>query len=127
MAHLRQVLTGLIYAGLIKENSERSVGVATLLDNGGQGGTQTGVPCAMAGWDMSHVVSRTSNLISQYLQAPESSSIFKLIILQHDLGRSNLPLNGNWRVTLSDPQCSKQPPRCHQARSQRSVCKHVIV
>jgi hypothetical protein len=39
MPHLRQVLTGLIYAGLIKENSERSVGVATLLDNG-QGGTQ---------------------------------------------------------------------------------------
>lgn len=80
-------------------------------------------------WDMSHVVSRTSNLISQYLQAPEGSSIFKLIILQHNLGRSNLPLNGNWRVTLSDPPCSKQSPRCqcHQARSQRSVCKHVIV
>jgi hypothetical protein len=39
MPHLRQVLTGLIYAGLIKENSERFVGVATLLDNG-QGRTQ---------------------------------------------------------------------------------------
>jgi len=42
-------------------------------------------------WAMSHVVSRTSNLISQYLQAPESPSIFKLIILQHNLlhgGRS---------------------------------------
>ena len=31
--------TGLIYAGLIKENSERFVGVATLLDNG-QGSRQ---------------------------------------------------------------------------------------
>jgi hypothetical protein len=89
MPHLRQVLTGLIYAGLIKENSERFVGVATLLDNA-QGSTQV----FLAPWlGMSHVVSRTSNLISQYLQAPGSSSIFKLIILQHDLlhgGRSKL-------------------------------------
>lgn len=81
--------TGLICAGLIKENSERFVGVATLLDNA-QGSTQA----FLAPWlGMSHVASRTSNLISQYLQAPVSSSIFKLIILQHDLlhgGRSKL-------------------------------------
>ena len=73
--------TGLINTGLIKENSERFVGVATLLDNG-----QGRIQAFLAPWlGMSHVVSRTSNLISRYLQAPESSSIFKLIILQHNL------------------------------------------
>jgi hypothetical protein len=67
MPHLRQNSHWSYLPGLIKEDSERFVGVATLLDNG-QGRTQV----FLAPWlGMSHVVSRTSNLISISASAKE--------------------------------------------------------
>src|SRR6267154_3223776 len=103
MSHLRQVRTPVLSTLVLSKKIMSALSVLQL--------SWTTVRAVhrrslRQGWGMSHVVSRTSNLISQYLQAPESSSIFKLIILQHNLlhgGRSHSPLNGNWRVTLSDP------------------------
>lgn len=96
MPHLRQALTLVLSTPVLSKKILSALSVLQLSWT-----TVRAVHrCSLRhSWDMSHVVSRTSNLISQYLQAPKSSSIFKLIILQHNLlhgGRSNSPLNSNW-------------------------------